>query len=173
MSLSRRTWMSVALAAGAAGAGVSWWRLRPREVLSEAEAAFWSLNFETPDGQSLSLTDWRGQPLLLNFWATWCPPCVEEIPLLNAFYDQHRAHGWRVLGLAVDQPSSVRKFTEKLPIAFPVGMAGLAGTELSRTLGNPTGGLPYTVVFGADGTVLHRKIGKVDQADLDLWSKLA
>ena len=52
-------------------------------------------------------------------------------------------------------------------------MAGLAGTELSRSLGNPTGGLPYTVVFGADGTVLHRKIGKVDQADLDLWAKLA
>jgi peroxiredoxin len=97
---------------------------------------------------------------------------VEEIPLLNAFYDQRRAQGWRVLGLAVDQPSSVRKFTEKLPIAFPVGMAGLAGTELSRSLGNPSGGLPYTVVFGADGTVLHRKIGQVHQSDLDQWVQL-
>ena len=173
MTVSRRTWIATALAAGATGAGLSWWRLRPNEVLSEAEAAFWAQSFETPGGQPLALADWRGQPLLLNFWATWCPPCVEEIPLLNAFYEKHRAQGWRVLGLAVDQPSAVRKFTEKLPIAFPVGMAGLAGTELSRTLGNPTGGLPYTVVFGADGKVLHRKIGKVGQGDLDQWARLS
>jgi thiol-disulfide isomerase/thioredoxin len=173
MSLSRRTWVAAALAAGAAGAGVSWWRLRPNEVLTESEQAFWGLSFNTPDGrQTLDLGAWRGKPLLLNFWATWCPPCVEELPLLNAFYEQHKAKGWQVLGLAVDQPASVIKFTEKLPIVFPVGMAGLAGADLSRTLGNPTGGLPYTVVFGADGVVLHRKIGKVSQQDLDQWVQL-
>jgi hypothetical protein len=78
-----------------------------------------------------------------------------------------------VRGLAVDQPSAVRSFLQKLPLDFPVGMAGLAGTQLSRELGNPTGGLPYTVVMGADGAVLHRKIGKVSEADLAQWALLA
>lgn len=175
MNLNRRTlWMTgVAAAAGAAGAGVAWWRYRLQPVANEAEAVFWSSQFEGPQGEALDLAGWRGKPLLVNFWATWCPPCVEELPMLNAFYRANAARGWQVLGLAVDQPSAVRGFLQKMPLDFPVGMAGLAGTQLSRTLGNPTGGLPYTVVMGASGAVLHRKIGKVSEADLTQWGQLA
>ena len=175
MNLNRRTlWMTgVAAAAGAAGVGVAWWRYQPKAVATDAEAVFWASQFEGPNGEVVDLAAWRGKPLLVNFWATWCPPCVEELPLLNAFYSAHAARGWQVLGLAVDQPSAVRSFLQKLPLDFPVGMAGLAGTQLSRELGNPTGGLPYTVVMGADGTVLHRKIGKVSETDLAQWAQLA
>lgn len=139
---------------------------------SEAEAAFWAGQFEGPNGEVVNLAAMKGRPLLVNFWATWCPPCVEELPLLNAFFQAHAARGWQVLGLAVDQPSAVRSFMQKLPLHFPVGMAGFAGTELSRSLGNPSGSLPYTVVFGAEGTVLHRKIGIVSEADLAQWAQL-
>ncbi|EWS62770.1 Cytochrome c biogenesis protein TlpA [Hydrogenophaga sp. T4] len=111
-------------------------------MLSDAEAEFWASRFEDPDGQPLALERFRGQPLLVNFWATWCPPCVEELPMLNAFYREHQARGWQVVGLAVDQLPAVRSFLQKLPLAFPVGMVGFAGTELSRVLGNPGGGLP-------------------------------
>jgi len=175
MTLNRRTlWMTgLAAAAGAAGMGVAWWRYQPRPVGTEAEATFWASQFEGPNGEAVDLAAWRGKPLLVNFWATWCPPCVEELPLLNAFYRAHAARGWQVLGLAVDQPRAVRSFLQKLPLDFPVGMAGLAGTQLSRELGNPTGGLPYTVVMGADGAVLHRKIGKVSETDLAQWAQLA
>ena len=136
---------------------------------SEPPAAFWSQSWEQPGGQPLAAADFRGSPLLLNFWATWCPPCVEELPLLNIFHRENKANGWQVVGLAIDQPSSVRKFLARLPLDFPVGLAGLGGSELGRSLGNLTGGLPFTVVFGAEGRVLHRKMGQVTPQDLQKW----
>ncbi len=176
MNAQRRKWLASGVAVGAlaAGAGVAWWRLRPAAVASGAEAAFWDSQFEAPSGESVvRLADWRGKPLLVNFWATWCPPCVEELPLLNAFHAAQSPRGWQVLGLAVDQPGAVQGFLRKLPLDFPIGMAGLAGTELSRSLGNLTGGLPFTVVFDAAGRIAHRKIGQVSQADLAQWAGLA
>lgn len=174
MKLQRRHVLMTGAAVAAAGAGawLSWRRIAPQPVLSGAEAAFWAGSFEGPNGEAVNLPAMRGRPLLVNFWATWCPPCVEELPLLNAFNTTNAPQGWQVLGLAVDQPSAVRGFLQKLPLNFPVGMAGFAGTELSKSLGNPSGSLPYTVVFGAEGTVLHRKIGKVSDADLAQWAQL-
>lgn len=175
MKIQRRGALAwgVAAAAGAAGAGLAWWRLQPGPVRSEAETAFWGSRFDSPTGAPLALQAWQGRPLLVNFWATWCPPCVEELPLLNAFYREQSGKGWQVLGLAVDQPAAVRRFLDRLPLAFPVGMAGLAGTELARSLGNPTGGLPYSVVFDRQGQVSHRKIGRLSAEDLAQWAQLA
>ncbi len=110
--------------------------------------------------------------MVLNFWATWCPPCVEELPLLNAFFNENRAKGWQVLGLAVDQAAPVTRFLTQSPLAFPVALAGFPGIEVSKSLGNLSGGLPFTVVFGAAGTVLHRKMGKLTPDDLHAWTKL-
>ena len=92
--------------------------------------------------------------------------------MLNAFFREHAAKGWQVLGLAIDQPSAVRKFLARLPLEFPVGLAGMDGTELGRSLGNLTGGLPFTVVLGGNGKVLHRKMGQVTAQDLQLWAGL-
>jgi thiol-disulfide isomerase/thioredoxin len=160
-------------AALAAGIGVAWWRVRPRDSAPGAEAALWNLQFQTPQGSTIAMQSFRGKPLLLNFWATWCPPCVEEFPLLDSFYRQHAAKGWQVLGLAIDQPSAVRAFLAKLPVQFAIGLAGLEGTQLARDLGNLAGGLPYTVVFGAQGAALHRRMGRVTEADLQAWSQLS
>lgn len=172
--MNRRAWTAlVAIGAGLGGAGVAWWRYSPGPVLSGAEEALWAGRFERPEGGELALADLRGQPVLVNFWATWCPPCVEELPLLNTFAREQAARGWQVVGLAVDRVEPVRSFLQRLPLDFPVGMAGLAGTELSRSLGNATGGLPFTVVLGRDGRVLHRKIGKVSASDLRQWAELA
>jgi len=160
-------------AAAAAGAGLAWWRFQPHAVASEAEAALWAANFTGPGGEAVAMQSFHGRPLVLNFWATWCPPCVEELPLLNTFYRDQTARGWQVVGLAIDQPSAVRQFLQRLPLDFPIAMGGLGGTDLARSLGNLTGGLPFTVVFGKDGNILHRKIGQVTSADLKAWSQLA
>ncbi len=121
------------------------------------------------DGKTWRLSELRGRPVIVNFWATWCPPCIAELPLLNTFYRENVDKGWQVLGIAVDQPSAVRTFLGKLPLEFPVAMAGLQGTELSRSLGNLGGGLPFTVLFAADGRILHRKIGQVTPENLRQW----
>jgi peroxiredoxin len=168
--MKRRHLWWAALAAGAAGVGVGAWRWRTQAPLDGAEAAFWASEWQGLDGQPLSMARFRDQPLLLNFWATWCPPCVEELPMLNRFYAEQRARGWQVLGLAVDQPSAVQRFLQRMPLDFPLALAGLGGTELSRQLGNPSGGLPFTVVFGRDGRVAHRKLGQVKPEDLVAWA---
>ncbi len=166
---SRRTWLGVAAAAGAAGVGTAWWRLRPTTVDDSAVKSLWARQWEGPGGEAVTMAAFQGQKLVLNFWATWCPPCVEELPMLDRFRAAHHAKGWEVLGLAVDQAAAVRVFLQKRPLGFPVAMAGLAGVDLSRALGNSTGGLPFTVVLDAQGNVAHRKLGKLSADDVAGW----
>ncbi len=129
-------------------------------------ADFWTQTFDTPDGKTLALSQYKGKPILLNFWASWCPPCVKEMPDLDHFHKDMKAKGWQVIGLAVDGPTPVREFLAKVPVGFDIGLAGFGGTELSQALGNTAGGLPFTVVIGADGRIVHRKVGGTTYADL-------
>lgn len=171
---SRRRWLyaAVAAAAGLGGVGWAWWKFSPRPVEDQAAQTLWSLSFETPAGERLVMQSLQGRPLLINFWATWCPPCIEELPLLDAFYKENAAKGWQVLGLAVDKVAPVRDFLVRQPLTFPVALAGMDGVSLSKSLGNVSGGLPFSVVLGADGTIRNRKIGKVSPSDLALWREL-
>ena len=169
----------VAAAAALAGGGFAAWQhraaLQPETAGGSAldrtgmAEAFWRMGFDTPAGQKLAMSGFRGKPLLVNFWATWCPPCIEELPLLDYFYQENKSKNWQVLGLAVDQPSAVRTWLQAKPLNFPVGMAGLAGTDLSKSMGNASGSLPFSVVFGGNGAIVHRKIGKVEPKELAQW----
>ena len=158
------------------GAGLGWLR-SASAVTSEGHAGepyagFWDQRWDTPLGASLRLQDFRGKPLLINFWATWCPPCIEELPLINEFFRQNQSAGWQVVGLAVDRPAAVRAFLKKMPLDFPVGLIGMAATEMSKRLGNALGSLPFSVVIGAQGTVLQRKLGRLRSEELSVWAQL-
>ncbi|HEY8050841.1 MAG TPA: TlpA disulfide reductase family protein [Ramlibacter sp.] len=163
---------AVGAAAAVAGAGIAIWKWGDRDT-GRVDPSLWSATFDTPAGSQLAMQSFRGKPLLLNFWATWCPPCVDEMPMLDAFFRQNTARQWQVVGLAIDQPSKVREFMKKTPVSYPVGLAGLGGTELSKALGNDSGGLPFTLAVGADGAVLQRKIGKLSSAELSRLGQLA
>ena len=179
---NRRRWLlaSVAGAAVVAGVGAALWRggagkaappaKPPSPEDAAATAKLWSLTLQSPDGSPLALASFKGKPLLVNFWATWCAPCVQEMPMLDAFYREHAAKGFQIVGLAIDQPSSVRTFLQKTPVTFPIGLAGFEGTELTRVMGNTAGGLPFSVAIAADGGILQRRMGRVSEADLKSWS---
>jgi thiol-disulfide isomerase/thioredoxin len=155
----------------AAGAGAAWsWR-RAVSDHAAAEAALWAMTFQQPDGRPLVLAELRGRPLLLNFWATWCAPCVKEMPMLDRFYRDKRASGWSVVGLAVDGAEPVRAYLSRLPMSFPIGLAGMEGVELSSKFGNTQGGLPFTVVFDRQGKAVGRRVGALNPGHLERWER--
>ncbi len=181
---TRRTWALAGLA-GASLASGAWLGIKglpdadsadalnaqktkpnPNAATQSPEKTLFQLSFDQVDGGTLLLKSFQGKPILLNFWATWCPPCIAELPLIERFYVENRPKNWQVVGLAVDQLAAVQQFFKKMPLSFPNGLAGLAGIELSRSLGNVAGGLPYTVVLAADGSVAKRHIGALTPAHL-------
>ncbi|MCH8181445.1 MAG: TlpA family protein disulfide reductase [Proteobacteria bacterium] len=135
------------------------------------QAGFWQQSFDTPAGGTLSLGATQGHPMLLNFWATWCPPCVKEMPELERFHREFGARGWRVIGLAIDGPTPVREFLHKVQVGFDIGLAGFGGTELAQALGNDTGGLPFSVLVDAQGRIRHRKMGATHFDELAAWAQ--
>lgn len=129
------------------------------------------LAVETADGRKLSEEAFRGRFVLLNVWATWCPPCVKEMPELDRFHTEFGAKGWQVLGLAIDGPTPVREFLAKVHVGFGVGLAGFGGTELAQALGNTAGGLPFSLLIDAQGRIRHRKMGATHFDELAAWAQ--
>lgn len=124
--------------------------------------------FETsiPDleGQAVALARFSGEPLLVNFWATWCAPCVEEMPHLDAMAKQ--TPEVRFVGIGIDTAANIQKFVDKIPVSYQLLVAGPAGIALCRALGNSAGGLPFTVLFDAKGGVFDAILGEVQPDDL-------
>ncbi len=135
-----------------------------------AAEAFWAMSFTQPDDTVLAMASLRGQPLVLNFWGTWCPPCVKEMPELDRFARDNAARGVRVLGLAIDNPTAVRQFLARTPVSYAIGLAGFDGAELARRLGNATGAMPFTAVFARSGAVVQRKLGTTTAEELQGWT---
>lgn len=180
---------SAGAVAACAGAGAAWWTSRSAGAdalsavdagrptasdLASAQAAelFWRMRFDTPDGSALAMERFHGKRLLVNFWATWCPPCVEELPLLDEFYRQNKAANWQLVALAVDRPAVVGNWLKARPLGFPVGVTGPGGIQLSKSLGNVAGGLPFSVLFGASGEMLQRRVGQLSAQTLAAWAQL-
>ena len=163
----------VAAAAAAAGLGGAWWREQRAAEWAAQTGGVWDLRFAQPGGGELVMQSLRGRPLVLNFWATWCPPCVKEMPDLDRFQRQFAAQGWQVVGLAIDSPTPVREFLARTPVGYPIGLAGLDGTGLSRRLGNEGGALPFTAVFNTAGRVVQRKLGETSLEQMQHWARLA
>ncbi|HET9025333.1 MAG TPA: TlpA disulfide reductase family protein, partial [Burkholderiaceae bacterium] len=108
--------------------------------------AFFDRTFNDLDGQPMEMSRWKGRIVVVNFWATWCPPCVEEMPDLQRVHNEYADRGVTILGLGIDSPSALKRFRDEHRLSLPLYAAGSVGSELGRALGNPSGALPYTVL---------------------------
>ncbi|MFC5432015.1 TlpA family protein disulfide reductase [Paraburkholderia denitrificans] len=132
----------------------------------EALGKLWSAAVTTPDGQPQSLAAYKGRPIVVNFWASWCGPCVAEMPELSAMQREYAKKGIQFVGLGVDSSTNVKAFLQKVKVDYPVYVAGFGGADVARAFGNSVGGLPYTVVIDANGTVRATKLGQIKPDEL-------
>lgn len=110
-------------------------------------------------GKKRNLNEWQGRILVLNFWATWCEPCREEIPAFMKVRDKMLRSGVEFVGIAIDQAAKVAQFAKAIGVNYPLLLAGGDGLDLMRKLGNPSGGLPFTIVFDREGSITFRNLG--------------
>ncbi|MEQ1513855.1 MAG: TlpA disulfide reductase family protein [Lysobacteraceae bacterium] len=113
---------------------------------------------------------WAGRPLLINVWASWCGPCIEELPELQRFSAKQGAKGVQVVGIALDGPEAVRNFLTRVPVQYPILIEPPGPADASVRLGNPNGVLPYSVLIGADGRLLRQRIGPFVAGELDAFA---
>lgn len=143
------------------------------EALSEA---LFTSQFPAVSGSTTkSLAEYRNKFVVVNFWATWCAPCVQEMPELSAMQTEFQDKGINFIGIGIDTQENMAAFAQKYKITYPLFVGGMSGTKLSTTLGNNTSGLPYTVILNKAGKVVKSYRGKLDMAELrkDISAQLA
>ena len=123
--------------------------------------------FSLPDtsGREMASSAWAGKVLVLNFWATWCPPCLREMPVFDAAHQSH--DHLQVVGIAIDSPGEVAAFLDEHPVSYPILIGDTGAIEMSRRLGNRLQGLPFTAIFDARGKLVHGQVGELTTASLE------
>ncbi|MDY0309373.1 MAG: TlpA disulfide reductase family protein [Castellaniella sp.] len=144
--------LGVAVGAGSAGASIL-----------PADPVF-GRSFTDLQGRDQALSAYVGRPVLMNFWASWCAPCVREMPLLETLHQRHPELA--VLGLAIDTQGNVERFLEKIQVSYPLLLTGTQGIALMRELGNKGGGLPFTLLFDRRGRVVDSITGELKPDDI-------
>jgi len=130
-------------------------------------ANLFTKTFVDSQGQSQALSQWQGQVLIVNFWASWCPPCREEMPELSILHDRYKSQGLTVLGISTDDVAKMQQYAQEAPVSYPLVAADLDGMELARQMGNDREALPYTVILRRDGSTAATIVGRINPEALE------
>lgn len=162
---------AVAIVSAAAGAAYHWW---VRGGAAEGEAAaravadrVFAARLADLNGGAPTLERWRGQVVVVNFWATWCAPCREEIPGFVRLQERYGSRGLQFVGIAFDQPEKVAEFAREFRMNYPLLVGGLDTMELLRQAGNRAGVLPYTLIIDRGGNLVSREPGGLKEVKLE------
>ena len=163
-------WSFAAVALLAVLAGVGLWALNrpvPRVEATElAPEVLYSMAFRDTDGKPRSLGEFRGDFVVLNFWATWCAPCREEMPGFSRLASAWKDRGVRFVGLTGDDPHAVERFLREVPVSYPVFLAEGSADSWARRLGDRDALLPFTVIVDPAGRVVARRVGVYSEPEV-------
>lgn len=123
------------------------------------------------DEKTVAVDSYLAKLTMVNFWATWCAPCREEMPLFETMYKLYQTDGFQVIGVAIDTATTAQPFLDSMGISYPILYAEQTGMTLMEQSGNPAQLLPYTLLLNENGEVVEQKIGQVHEADIDAWLK--
>ena len=154
------------LAAMAAGLWLYQSVLAPARASAAALATLQSRSFSDLTDTNRTLLDWQGKVRVVNFWATWCEPCREEIPALQRVQAKFAESGLETIGISIDHADKVQQFARNMAITYPLLLGDASLIDLARALGNRAGGLPFTLVIDAQGKLLASKLGGITEAQL-------
>lgn len=158
---------AIAVTALAGGYWLSQWLRAPSAAVSNASGQLLEFTLPDVDGRPRHLGEWRDKILILNFWATWCPPCREEIPLLIAVQKKYAAQGVQVVGLALDRAEGVKAYGVSVGINYPLLVHDSDMLKIMELYGNRSGALPFSVVLDRQGTIVTRKLGAFRGSELE------
>lgn len=165
-----KTWLvmvALALLALAAGVWLAQSRYAPQSPAPASIDELWTLSFPDPSGHPQALSQWRGQVVVLNFWASWCAPCREEMPDFVDLRSKYQPKGVEFVGIAIDNSANVSQFFQQLSVNYPILIGEGAAHALTRQLGNPSGALPYTIVIDRNGKVVLKHLGRLPRDTLE------
>ena len=129
--------------------------------------ALLGVSLPDPEGNEQALAQWKGKVLVVNFWATWCAPCREEMPMFMRVQQARGPGGVQFVGIAVDSADKVRAYADELKLNYPTLIGGFGAMELSKTFGNTIMALPFTVIVDREGRVAHTQLGPLKEPQLD------
>lgn len=166
-------WLFTGIGLLALAAGTALWLFSrpPSQTDSQpsqiSPSALFAASFSDAQGRPQALGQFQGRLVILNFWATWCAPCREEMPAFNRVQSRWKDRGVQFVGVSAEEPEKVARFARELGINYPLWTGGGDVSELSRRLGNRLGVLPHTVIIGPDGHILESRVGPYTERDLE------
>lgn len=144
-------------------------KVATRSAEASAVERLYAASLADSEGRIQALSQWRGRYLVVNFWATWCAPCVAEMPELDLLQRQYAERNVTIVGIGIDNEQRVREFRDRLGLHLTLLAGGYESLSIAQAFGDDQGVLPYTVMLSTKGEILHSRVGALEPGQMRQW----